>query len=599
MPTIPTVFRSIRSNDVHHRPFKVYKQYSINQNTYSGSGYVLQKAYHSGYAPTLGDSTTDYVTDSNFNTINNMHVVWNSLDHKYYRHPHDPAKCLELTNIDKVEKMLFYSASTIAAPYFEVGEKIKPKSLEISSTVSKFFNLADYDINLFDDGYGNLRDKSIDSSSFAENKNLKFYLSFNNEFRNFIRNTGTYSTANIVYKLSKIEKNALAENITIQNGVSVHAGSTNYFSSGLSAKFTKDSLSYVRIDDDKVYKSFNKCDQWSISLWVKPNATDSVGTILCKGGQKIEQKFDMRDSLIKKKIVNVPRPGHLNSASGDFSNYRTPFNISMFNEEIHFQASDGTSQLHISASNELRDGWMHVLVSNSASLCRLSINGNITGSSGSLPKDNTGNENFVFIGSDGVFDENKKDTAMGGFDGEIAEVRMYDYAVTENNMRSLANQNFYSASLYQTSVAGNSFYRNGQIVVSSPLPKYNNIFVSSSNENPGIFNIQYKGTHTIYENEVMIRVPKAACNISVNPSATFRPGTGDPNNCNVDGGNSEKFNTPGDFRKTMFLSGSALPYVTTIGLYNDKAQLLAVGKLAEAVQKRNDVDMNFIVRWDY
>ena len=97
----------------------------------------------------------------------------------------------------------------------------------------------------------------------------------------------------------------------------------------------------------------------------------------------------------------------------------------------------------------------------------------------------------------------------------------------------------------------------------------------------------------------MIRVPKAACNISVNPSATFRPGTGDLNNCNVDGGNSEKFNTPGDFRKTMFLSGSALPYVTTIGLYNDKAQLLAVGKLAEAVQKRNDVDMNFIVRWDY
>ena len=126
MPTIPTVFRSIRSNDVHHRPFKVYKQYSINQNTYSGSGYVLQKAYHSGYAPTLGDGTTDYVTDSNFNTINNMHVVWNSLDHKYYRYPYDPARTLELTDITKNSKNLYVSASTIAMPYGTVVEKIKP-----------------------------------------------------------------------------------------------------------------------------------------------------------------------------------------------------------------------------------------------------------------------------------------------------------------------------------------------------------------------------------------------------------------------------------------------------------------------------------------
>jgi len=49
----------------------------------------------------------------------------------------------------------------------------------------------------------------------------------------------------------------------------------------------------------------------------------------------------------------------------------------------------------------------------------------------------------------------------------------------------------------------------------------------------------------------------------------------------------------------MFLSGTALPYITTIGLYNDDAQLLAIGKPSQAIQKRDDVDMNFIVRWDY
>jgi hypothetical protein len=40
-------------------------------------------------------------------------------------------------------------------------------------------------------------------------------------------------------------------------------------------------------------------------------------------------------------------------------------------------------------------------------------------------------------------------------------------------------------------------------------------------------------------------------------------------------------------------TGSLLPYVTEIGLYNDNCELLAVGKLGQAIQKRNDVDMNF------
>jgi len=40
------------------------------------------------------------------------------------------------------------------------------------------------------------------------------------------------------------------------------------------------------------------------------------------------------------------------------------------------------------------------------------------------------------------------------------------------------------------------------------------------------------------------------------------------------------------------------PYITTIGLYNDAGQLLAIGKLANSIRKRNDVDMNFLIRLD-
>ena len=589
MPTIPTVFRSIRKNDVHHKPFKAYKNYSVTNSSYSASGYRLQKAYHVGTPPTIGDGTTDYVTDSNFNSVNNMHVMWNSLDHKYYRHPYDPANCLELTNIDKVEKFLFYSASTLVMPYLEVGERIKPESVIIDSTVQNFQGMTEYTMSLYDDKYGNLKDTAIDSSSFAKKDNLQFYLTFNNLYKNFDFNLGKIPTGSIEYLLNKMPNESTSRNIEIRNGVSTHFGGSNYFSSGLSAFFTSSDASYIKIDHDNYFEQFNKCDHWAISFWIKPSVTTQQGSIITKGKIKKERYYDGNDDLIKERDIRVkmPIPG-----TGNFTKHRTPFQIGLYNEEIHFHSSDGSRQLHISASAQYRDEWMNVIIHNSESLCRIAINGTNSGTSGSIPRLNTSNTGYVFIGAHG-------DKRNESFQGEIAEVRMYDYALPQSAISSLANQNFISGSLYQTSTPGNVFYKNGQIVVSSPLQKYNNLFISSSNESAGIFTVKYKGTHTIYENEVMVRVPKGACNISVNPSAVYRPASGLDNNCNEDGKGAEQFNRPGDFRKSMFLSGSAFPYITTIGLYNDKAQLLAVGKLAEPVQKRNDIDMNFIVRWDY
>ena len=34
-------------------------------------------------------------------------------------------------------------------------------------------------------------------------------------------------------------------------------------------------------------------------------------------------------------------------------------------------------------------------------------------------------------------------------------------------------------------------------------------------------------------------------------------------------------------------------------MHNDNAELMAVAKLAQPIQKRDDIDMNFVVRWDY
>jgi hypothetical protein len=48
-----------------------------------------------------------------------------------------------------------------------------------------------------------------------------------------------------------------------------------------------------------------------------------------------------------------------------------------------------------------------------------------------------------------------------------------------------------------------------------------------------------------------------------------------------------------------FVSGSGFnPYITTIGLYDSYGQLLAIGKIAQPIRKRSDVDMNFLIRLD-
>ncbi|MBC8300780.1 MAG: hypothetical protein H8E55_34070 [Pelagibacterales bacterium] len=230
--------------------------------------------------------------------------------------------------------------------------------------------------------------------------------------------------------------------------------------------------------------------------------------------------------------------------------------------------------------------WDHICVRNSSSLLEVFVNGatGTAATSGSLPIGVTSNNADITIGS------TNSTRTDGGNNQHISEIRFYDYAINTIALNSLSNHNYLSGSLYQTNVAGNVFYKNGQIVVSSPMPKYN----SGSGVFGNTFDGSYKGTHTIYENEVLIRVPKDVFNVSMNPSSTYQLSTtGD--NCTT----NQTEVLPGEFRKNLFVSGTLVPYITTIGLYNPKGQMLAAAKLAQPIQKNDDVDMNFIIRWDY
>ena len=122
------------------------------------------------------------------------------------------------------------------------------------------------------------------------------------------------------------------------------------------------------------------------------------------------------------------------------------------------------------------------------------------------------------------------------------------------------------------------------------MPKYNRGRGLLAEE----FSSEWNGTHTIYENECLVRVSKGNFNITSNPSATYAPSNNRPLTEAQQVGR-----IPGNRYKAIFESGSVSPYITSIGLYNEKYQLLAVAKLAQPIQKRDDIDMNFLIRWDY
>lgn len=90
----------------------------------------------------------------------------------------------------------------------------------------------------------------------------------------------------------------------------------------------------------------------------------------------------------------------------------------------------------------------------------------------------------------------------------------------------------------------------------------------------------FKSTQTIYEHKVIATINPYEFNSSINPSAFGTSITGSA------------------LVKDEMLSGSLSPYITTIGLYNDKLQLVAVAKLPRPIKRLAKTQQSFVVRFD-
>lgn len=174
-----------------------------------------------------------------------------------------------------------------------------------------------------------------------------------------------------------------------------------------------------------------------------------------------------------------------------------------------------------------------------------------------------------------------------------------------------------------SNVAGNIFYDRGLVVLTRDI---------TSGSILSQFTLNYRSTTTIYENEVFISVLESEFNVSQNPTAVYedggsrklqiiqRPGStkvGDlVTSSFYDSGirwikghkypfqsslNPSKFASfdEYDYSSSLDPTGSYLaPFITTIGLYDDNLDMVAVAKLPQPIKSLPDYPLNFIVRFD-
>jgi hypothetical protein len=141
--------------------------------------------------------------------------------------------------------------------------------------------------------------------------------------------------------------------------------------------------------------------------------------------------------------------------------------------------------------------------------------------------------------------------------------------------------------------------------------------MNSRNIDINLTEVKFKNNHVVYENFIKCTIKDYEFNLSYNPTllsgsqALLIPITG-----SIDkDGNIVKFNDKVFYEiygsnfgiLKDFVTGSIIssdgtssfsPYVTTIGLYNDEQDLLAVAKMAVPMPISDTTDMTFLVKFD-
>jgi hypothetical protein len=208
------------------------------------------------------------------------------------------------------------------------------------------------------------------------------------------------------------------------------------------------------------------------------------------------------------------------------------------------------------------------------------------------------------------------------YNGEVYITTIVSFDINSGDM-VVINVDFVSSENSAEKV-GNIFYNSGLITLTR---KPNTRLLTN-------WDLSFKSTQTIYEHEYLLIVNEDEFNVSQNPSAVVEIGRETSFITGSDNKTYRVTTTPGvkyirkksilengsimdysigssvnslvsggfdqyEYSSSLDSTGSYLaPFITTIGLYDDNCDLVAVAKLPQPIKSYPDLPVNFIVRFD-
>jgi hypothetical protein len=566
-------------------PFNSFKRWVVTGVNYRSDYYQISilkgiSPLYNEKVPLSSSLNNELVADSTqldnsnsgnttFLSLKEQKIVWSGLNQMFFKH--------RVNN----ERDLYTSASIFSIPQNRLGDGVKPGSFSvIDKSEPNEILISDRKIDEYH-GYLYDEDLTINTSSYVPFGDLIGYWGFNDEV---VPRFAPYDR--VILDRSGYTNHAVGRNLSYERGIVTSGDSVEPSGTMITLDGT---TSYVKLKNNKRLSPM-KGNDYSISLWsILPTSQSDVSRnynwILNKNGSYYEEYTNER-GILKNRQRNENTPIY-------------PYDIKVYNQntsengKLVISLSDGFITSEVTSSTYINDGQHHIVFNKTGSLLELWVDGVKEASSSISLKSDIWNQYDVLLGSQYVTDLSTYGQVLSRRDvvsnfstlsGSLDEVRFYRRALTQTEIQYLSNNDYLTGSAYQSDIVGEIFYNQGIAVVSDPRPKYKNVWVGQGNWDYSSstygWTTEYKSTKKLYETSVLCEIGSSEFNMSTNP--TLRKNNDE----------REQFFKP-------FVTGSDFaPYFTTIGLYNKEGDLLAVGKLASAIQNRTDVDITVKVRFD-
>jgi hypothetical protein len=486
-------------------------------------------------------------------------ILWNYINHNFYKSNIDEQNYNDGLYLDTDINRTLYEDLTL----LNIGQQVYKSNIKPGSLVIKDYSTKS-EITIKDDLNCNI---VVDNTaSFVSKEDLILDISFNEKFKNRISGIPTdFSIRDYsIYKNHGIP----SKKVNYIDGFITSGSSQEYV--GTQMQFDGDSS--IRLNHIQQYRL--KENDFSVSFWISASSIFPNSEY-----QYILSKQELTNLEVKEKQSGLITYKYKKILTGNYPLSIRVIATGSSTGHLYFSRLGGNTEYYITSSNPITGSQHHIVCQKSGSYLQLFIDGELDSSSSFDIDGRTDNSSPIYIGS------------LNGermfYSGALDELKIYKKALANTEIQSLADNDYETCYALQTNQIGNIFYKHGDVVISTIHPKYKNVLLghsgtqiyTSQSINTG-FSVEFRGQNKLYEHEIVCKIPAAQFNFSTNPTLKLN------NYSDVE--DFKPFVTGSDFRL----------YFTTIGLYNDNYELLAIAKLANPLPKYEDKDINIIVKFD-